>query len=204
MTPVVKAYCSERGFEVCVQAMQVFGGYGYTREYPVEQILRDCKIASIYEGTDGIQAMDLIGRKLGMQNGAVLADLTGAIAETVARARKIEGLSEMAQRVDHATKRMEEIAHELCRTIRSPRYGIPFAFALPFLEVMGDLFMAWMLLWRAVIAAPKAGSSSFYDGQVKTAAYFIRSILPITMGRMEAIAVGDDAVLTMPEKGFGG
>ena len=75
LTPVVKAYCAERGFEVCVQAVQVFGGYGYTREFPVEQLVRDTKIASIYEGTDGIQAMDLLGRKLGLKKGKPFMDL---------------------------------------------------------------------------------------------------------------------------------
>ena len=71
LTPVVKAYGSERGLSVCDQAVQVFGGYGYTKEYPVEQLLRDCKITTIYEGTNGIQAMDLLGRKMGLQTGAV-------------------------------------------------------------------------------------------------------------------------------------
>ncbi|MGD9289272.1 MAG: acyl-CoA dehydrogenase family protein, partial [Desulfobacterales bacterium] len=66
LTPLVKAYCAQRGFDVCVTAVQVYGGYGYIKEYPVEQLVRDCKITSIYEGTDGIQAMDLLGRKLGM------------------------------------------------------------------------------------------------------------------------------------------
>ena len=61
LTPLVKAYCAQRGFDVCVQAVQVYGGYGYIKEYPVEQLVRDCKITSIYEGTDGIQAMDLLG-----------------------------------------------------------------------------------------------------------------------------------------------
>jgi len=79
LTPVVKAYCSERGFEVCIQAIQVFGGYGYTSEYPVEQLARDVKIASIYEGTDGIQAMDLLGRKLGMEGGKVFTSFLGEI-----------------------------------------------------------------------------------------------------------------------------
>ncbi|MGD9332731.1 MAG: acyl-CoA dehydrogenase family protein, partial [Desulfobacterales bacterium] len=67
LTPVLKAYCTDRGFEVCSQAVQVYGGYGYTREYPVEQLLRDVRIGSIYEGTNGIQAMDLLGRKIGLQ-----------------------------------------------------------------------------------------------------------------------------------------
>ncbi|MBW2429008.1 MAG: acyl-CoA dehydrogenase, partial [Deltaproteobacteria bacterium] len=79
LTPLVKAYCAQRGFDVCVQAVQVYGGYGYIKEYPVEQLLRDCKITSIYEGTDGIQAMDLLGRKLGMEKGQVFINFLGEI-----------------------------------------------------------------------------------------------------------------------------
>ena len=92
LTPLVKAYCAQRGFDVCIQAMQVYGGYGYTREYPIEQLARDCKIASIYEGTDGIQAMDLLGRKLGMDEGKVFMGFVGEIQKTIARAREAQGL----------------------------------------------------------------------------------------------------------------
>jgi len=204
MTPVVKAYCSERGFDVCVQAMQVFGGYGYTREYPVEQIVRDCKIASIYEGTDGIQAMDLLGRKLGMDKGAVFAELVADITRTAYRAMAIEGLEDLAQRVAKAAKTLATTADGLGKMIGSERFKLPFVFALPFLEAMGDVFMAWMLLWRATIAAPKAAGSAFYAGQVKTAGFFIRAVLPITMGKLEAIRIGDDAALAIEDKAFGG
>ena len=82
LTPICKAYCSERAFDVCVQAMQVFGGYGYCSEYPVERLLRDCKIASIYEGANGIQAMDLVGRKIGMKKMQVFSGLLGLIQKT--------------------------------------------------------------------------------------------------------------------------
>jgi hypothetical protein len=71
LTPVCKAFCSDKGFEVVTLAMQVYGGYGYIAEYPIEQMLRDVKISSIYEGTNGIQALDLIGRKMAMKNGEV-------------------------------------------------------------------------------------------------------------------------------------
>lgn len=204
MTPVVKAYCSERGFDVCVQAMQVFGGYGYTREYPVEQIVRDAKIASIYEGTDGIQAMDLLGRKLGLDKGAVFAELISDITRTAYKAMDIEGLDDLARRLAKAAKTLAATADGLGKMIRTERFKVPFVFALPFLDAMGDVFMAWMLLWRATIAAPKAAGSVFYDGQVKTAAFFIRSVLPVTMGKLEAIQICDDAALRIDDKAFGG
>ena len=94
LTPVVKAYCTDRAFDVCTLAVQTFGGYGYTCEYPVEQYLRDCKITSIYEGTNGIQAMDLLGRKLGLAGGKFFMALLAEMQQTVAAARRVPLLAE--------------------------------------------------------------------------------------------------------------
>jgi hypothetical protein len=223
LTPVIKSYCSERGFEICVEAIQVYGGYGYTREYPVEQLLRDCKIASIYEGTNGIQAMDLLGRKLGMKNGAVFMNFLQEIQKVTGQAKKVKGLEHLANRVDEAVNRLGEIALHLGKTVLSPDFKVAFAYAKPFLDVMGDVCMAWMLLWRATIAVPKleklAGGLDpgarvakaaknkdlvFYEGQFQSARYFINSLLPITMGKMNAIEAGDPASVEIPEAAFGG
>ncbi len=223
LTPVIKSYCSDRGFEVCTEAVQVHGGYGYTRDYPVEQLLRDCKIASIYEGTNGIQAMDLLGRKLGMKGGLVFMNYLAEIQKITATARKIGGLEDLAARVDEAINRLGEIAMHLGKTALSADFKVAFAYAKPFLDVMGDVCMAWMLLWRATLAVPKleklaggldlkarqekAGKNketAFYEGQLQSAKYFINSILPITMGKMNAIETGDAATVDIPEASFGG
>ncbi|UCD80324.1 MAG: acyl-CoA dehydrogenase, partial [Desulfobacterales bacterium] len=89
LTPIVKDYMAVKGHEVCIQAIQVFGGAGYTRDYLVEQYARDCKITSIYEGTSGIQAMDLLARKIGMKKGAVFMNFLGEIQKTAVRAKGI-------------------------------------------------------------------------------------------------------------------
>ena len=223
LTPVIKSYCSDRGFEICTEAVQVYGGYGYTRDYPVEQLLRDCKIASIYEGTNGIQAMDLLGRKLGMKGGLVFMNYLAEIQKTTGAARKISGLQDLAERVDAAANRLGEIAMHLGKIALSTDFKVAFAFAKPFLDVMGDVCMAWMLLWRASLAVPKleklAGGldlkarqekaaknkeTAFYEGQFQTARYFINAILPITMGKMNAIQNSDAATIEIPEVSFGG
>ncbi len=221
LTPVIKAYCSDRGFEVCSQAVQVFGGYGYIREYPVEQLLRDVRITSIYEGTNGIQAMDLLGRKMGLHKGRVFMFFIDEVNRIVAQAREIEGLETLAASLAEAVDQLGASALELGQAAMSERYRSAFAQATPFLEVMGDVIMAWMLLWRAVAAQPgiekhrgrtrdedrvRAGASrqaAFYTGQVHTARYFINTILPVTAGKMTAIRRLDDAVVAMPETGFG-
>jgi alkylation response protein AidB-like acyl-CoA dehydrogenase len=223
LTPIVKSYCTDRGFEATVQAIQVYGGYGYTADYPVERLMRDSKINSIYEGTNGIQAMDLLGRKMGMKKGMVFMALLGEIQKVIAKAKETKGLEELAKQLEEAVNRLGAVAMHIGKTAMSPNVKTAFAFASPFLEVTGDVIMAWMLLWRASIAAPKLDeligdvhiqerlskiekdkNAAFYEGQIKTAEYFITSILPIALGRMNAIEASNSAVVDIPEVSFGG
>ncbi len=223
LTPLIKAYCAERGFEVCIEAMQVHGGCGYTADYPVEQLARDCKIASIFEGTDGIQAMDLLGRKLGMKKGTVFMAFLDEIRATINHARAIDRLTPLAGELASAVDQLEKTAAQIVRQARGPECKTAFACAHPFMMAMGDVIMAWMLLWRAAVAAPKLdkliGSTdetdrrrrlardkqaAFYDGQLHGARYFVRSVLPIAQGRMAAVRQADDAVLAISESGLGG
>jgi hypothetical protein len=206
----VKAYCAQRGFDVCVQAVQVYGGYGYIKEYPVEQLVRDCKITSIYEGTDGIQAMDLLGRKLGMAKGRVFMNFLGEIQKTITLARETEELAEITAKVERAANRLGEVALQIGKSALSPQFKVAFAHAFPFLEVMGDVVMAWMLLWRAVLAKQKLEGGAkkkdvdFYEGQLKTAEFFIQTILPTTMGKMNSIVKGNGSAIEISEAAFGG
>jgi hypothetical protein len=222
LTPVVKAYCSERGMEVCDMAMNVFGGYGYTREYPVEQLLRDCKIATIYEGTNGIQAMDLLGRKLGLKRGEVFMNFLEEIRRTVQAAETTPGLQGLAEGLEQILNRYGETAVFLGKKTMGPEVKTAFAQAAPFLDVTGDIVMAWMLLWRAATAQPKLADllgdaddpaariaanreAAFYDGQLKAAAYFLSHQLPVTEGKIKAILGGDAAaILETAEASFGG
>jgi len=208
-TPLVKAFNAQRAFDVCVQAMQVYGGYGYTKEYPVEQLVRDSKITSIYEGTDGIQAMDLLGRKIVMDGGKAFGNFIKEVQDTIARARQIENLGAMADSVEKAATRLSEVCTNLGKTAASPDVKRAFAHSFPFLEAMGDVIMAWMLLWRAAIASEKLEKASkskdtpFYHGQVTTAEFFIHTVLPQSVGKMESIDKMDDAAVKMDEAGFG-
>ncbi len=223
LTPIVKSYCTDRGFECTVQAMQVYGGYGYTRDYPVERLMRDSKINSIYEGTNGIQAMDLLGRKMGMKKGAVFMSFLGEIQKQIAQAKETPKLADLAAQLETVINRLGEVAMHLGKTAMSLDFKVAFAHALPFLDVMGDVIMAWMLLWRANVAAPqlekllgdaqgeerleklnKNKNAAFYEGQIKSAEYFIQTVLPVTMGRMDSIQVGSKAAVEIPEVCFGG
>lgn len=209
LTPLIKDFLSVKGHEICVQAMQVYGGAGYTMDYPVEQYVRDCKITSIFEGTSGIQAMDLLGRKLGMKKGAVFMAFMGEIQKTVAQAKEAEATKELAEKVEKAVNRLGEIAMHMGKKALSLEFKTAFAHSLPFLYAMSDTVMAWMLLWRATTAVSKIEKASkkdsaFYEGQLKTADFFINSILPETMGKMNGIETATSAAIDMPDDGFGG
>ena len=210
LIPICKGYVTDKAFEVCSTGVQVYGGYGFIKEYPQEQLLRDCRITLIYEGTNGIQAMDLLGRKLGMNKGKPIMDLMVEIQKTIAQAKAIDKLKDYAARVEKALNRLGEIAMHLGATAMSPKVMSAFAFAHPFMEASGDVVMAWMLLWRGVIAATqlekgaKKKDQAFYEGQMKSVQYFTQAVLPITMGKMDAIMNTCEAAVEITEDAFGG
>jgi hypothetical protein len=210
LIPIAKGYVTDRAFEVCSHGIQVYGGYGYIKEYPLEQLLRDCRITMIYEGTNGIQAMDLLGRKLGMNKGKPFMDLLGEMQKTIATAKNVSGLEDFAAKLDEAVNKLGEVALHMGMTAFSDKVLNAFAFAYPFMEVTGDVVMSWMLLWRATIAAQKLEKgakkkdASFYEGQLKSVEFFLHSVLPITLGKMKAILITNGAAVEISEASFGG
>jgi len=210
LIPISKGYVTDRAFEVCNLGVQVYGGYGYIKEYPQEQLLRDVRITMIYEGTNGIQAMDLLGRKLGMNKGKPVMDLLGKIQTTIAGAKNQDSNREPAEKLEAAINKLGEVGMHIGAQAMSPQVMNAFAFANSFMEVTGDVVMAWMLLWRASIAAEKLENGAkkkdvaYYEGQIKSAQFFVSSMLPVTMGKMDTILAGNDAVVTISEESFGG
>ncbi len=208
LTPVIKAYCTERGFEICVQAVQVFGGYGYTKEFPVEQLVRDVKIASIYEGTNGIQAMDFLGRKMGMKKGLVFKTFINKMNMTIASANKIESLKPMAEALAEAVENFGKTAMKIGGASVSEKYAAAFANAHPFLEVTGDVTMGWMHLWRALAATTALEKKTrkkdrlLYEGIITCARFYMETVLPMAVGRMASVRALSDAALTMDESSF--
>jgi alkylation response protein AidB-like acyl-CoA dehydrogenase len=209
LSPIIKEYLAFKGHEVCIQAMQVYGGPGYCRDYPVEQYARDCKIATIYEGTSGIQAMDFLARKIGAKKGAVFMAFIGEIQKTAAAAKDDEQLAPLAEKLAAAANRLAETCLFIGKLATSADFKVAFAHSLPFLHATGDVIMAWMLLWRAAVASQqlakgaKAKDTAFYKGQLKTAQFFIMTELEVTMGKFNAIQSGCKAALEMEDDGFG-
>ncbi|MCP4689448.1 MAG: acyl-CoA dehydrogenase, partial [Desulfobacterales bacterium] len=210
LIPIVKGYITDKAFDVCSHGVQVYGGYGYIKEYPMEQLLRDCRITMIYEGTNGIQAMDLLGRKLGLNKGAAIMNLMAEIQTVIAEAKGTAGLEKFAEGLEAALNKLAEVAMHMGQSAMSPKVLSAFAVAHPFMEAAGDVIMAWMLLWRATIASKKLEKGAkkkdkaFYEGQVKSADFFINMTLPVTLGKMNAIMGMTDAAIEISEDSFGG
>ena len=210
LIPLAKGYVSDKAFDVCNLGVQVYGGYGYIKEYPMEQLLRDCRITPIYEGTNGIQAMDLLGRKLGMNKGKPIMDLMGEIQNTIATAKAHAKVDAYAGEVETALNKLGDVALHLGKTAMSAEILTAFAHAYPFMEVAGDVVMSWLLLWRATIAAEKLENGAkkkdvaFYEGQLKSVEFFVHCVLPVTLGKMDAILATNSAVVEIEEDSFGG
>jgi hypothetical protein len=173
LTPIVKAWPSQWCRLANDHAIQIHGGYGYTREFPVEQFYRDNRLNSIHEGTDGIQALDLLDRKVTMNGGAGLALLVETLRETVAAAPA--ELSWMAQRLDAACGRLLTVTRTLWADGDPTR---ALANATAYLDAAGHIVIAWIWLGQAIAAAGKEGT--FYDGKRLAARYFFTHELPRT------------------------
>ncbi|HXG57676.1 MAG TPA: acyl-CoA dehydrogenase [Thermoanaerobaculia bacterium] len=210
LIPIAKAYSSERSVDVCNLGIQVYGGYGYIREYPMEQLLRDCRITPIYEGTNGIQAMDLLGRKLGMNGGRPILDLADEIRRGIAEAAEVDRTSPLAEKFEQALVKLEEVARHIGTTAMYGNLMAAAAHAHPFLEVCGDMVAGWMLLWRARIAAQALGNGAkekdkaFYEGQIRSAEFYANNLLPVALGRMDSILNLGAAAVEICDESFGG
>jgi len=226
LTPICKAYTSDSAFRVTETAIQVYGGYGFCSEYPVEQFMRDLKIASIWEGTNGIQALDLVGRKLGMKKGLYFMSLLGEMAKTVNEYRGHETLGNLAEDVQDAVNQLAELAMFFGSSAKAGKFMIPVGNAYPFLMLMGKAVLGWLLLWGAGVAegrlaglatVAKVGASdpaakaawiesdpeaSFYAGKIAAARYFIKHVLPEVDAAAKAIRSEDLSMLDIPERGF--
>ncbi len=196
LTPIAKSWPSQWGLAANDLAIQVHGGYGYTRDYPVEQFYRDNRLNPIHEGTYGIQAADLLGRKVTMGNGSGLALLTSTIKETVARGRDA-GLTEYADALDNVLARIGEVTAAVHAAGRPEL--VPANAAL-YLEAVGHAVVAW--LWLDQILALGERTGDFADGKRQAAKYFFRWELPKTGPQLDLLATLDDTVLDMPITAF--
>jgi len=224
LIPICKAWSSDMGFRVTELAVQIYGGYGYCREYPVEQFMRDCKIASIYEGTNGIQALDLVGRKLGYRQGMLFKSIASETGNLIKVAEKNYRLKDIVGPFEEARKQLMEVTRYFGLKSITEDFMTPILYATPYLELFGDVAVGFMLLWQAVIADRRLEelyrdaqadtpekkaeflkanrSAAFYRGKVASAQFFANTILSLSKGKARAIMSGERSAIDLPEESF--
>ena len=204
MTPIIKAYCSETGFRVCETAIQCLGGYGYCRDFPLEQYLRDVKVLSLYEGTNGIQAMDLMGRKMIMGDGAAFDAFRHEIESFCRVHRENPVIGERVGRLAGVLEPLFAMALDMKEEMATDplQWG---ANAYPALWCFAETAMVWRLLDLARIAGEKAASgkpNDFYTGKILQAGFFTDMTLPAVLARIETCRREGREVAEMPLGGF--
>lgn len=200
LTPIAKSWPSQWCLKANDLAIQVHGGYGYTREYDVEQLYRDNRLNPIHEGTHGIQALDLLGRKVVMQQGAALTALSARIQQTLSHCHDpalADALRQRWQRLEEVTTALHG-SGDLSRTLAN---------ASVYLEAFGHLVVAWLWLEQAAVAQRHAGSDAgpeegFYAGKLQACRWFFRWELPTVDAQLDLLASLDDTPLTMQDHWF--
>jgi 3-(methylthio)propanoyl-CoA dehydrogenase len=194
LTPVTKAWCTDVGVDVTSTAVQVFGGMGYIEEAGVSQLFRDMRIAPIYEGTNGIQAMDLVGRKLGVRMGATVNEHFARIRGTVARLAGAGGeLAAMGEALAEATDSLESATNwVMTHGLDDPRDAL--AGATPYLRIFGVVTGGWLMAVQALAATAELDSGSadtdYLRAKVTTARFFCEQLLPQVAGLVPAVEAG--------------
>jgi len=198
LTPIGKSWPSQWCLEANNLAIQVHGRYGYTREYDVEQHYRDNRLNPIHEGTHGIQSLDLLGRKVTQRNGASLAALGTAVAETIAAADAAGGEpAELAAQLDSTWQRLVGVTTGM---FGSGDVEAALANSAIYLEAFGHIVVAWM--WLEQLLAANGRTGDFYDGKRQAARYFFRYELPKTAPQLDLLASLDRTTLGMHDAWF--
>ncbi|MFC1822909.1 acyl-CoA dehydrogenase [Thermodesulfobacteriota bacterium] len=226
MIPICKAYPTEKGVELASLAVQVYGGYGYSSEYPVEQFMRDSKVACIFEGTTGIQAMDLAMRKLAMKKGKVFTDFMAGMDEVIEKAESMPDFEAYVRQFKKTRSALLEVPSYFSEKTTKGDFFYPLLKATPFLEIAGDVVAAWFLLWGAMLAREKLdglyqekgasedpakqveileenAEAAFLAGKIQSAKFFIGNILPATDGKIDAVQWGDVSAWEIHDRSFG-
>jgi alkylation response protein AidB-like acyl-CoA dehydrogenase len=197
MVPVAKAAATDRGFEVAVSAVQVFGGYGYTQDFPVEQVVRDGKIQSIYEGTNGIQALDLLGRKMRQDNGALFIGWMQEAQGILATAKK-NGFEKQSESISKAIATLGQSAMHIAGIGRARDIDGAMVHAVPFLEAFATVALAVEAADQASVAKvaiDASGETNRLRGKLLNLDYFVGALLPHAIATAKSITSGDRSCL---------
>lgn len=198
LTPVAKAFLTDRGLETCILGQQVFGGHGFIREWGQEQLVRDCRITQIYEGTNGIQALDLMGRKVVGSQGKLYELFALDVAAFIEANASDSSLRPFLEPLAAALERLSDVTEHIIEQAASNPNAVGAA-SVDYLDLFGFTALAYM--WTKVVkaAAPKAANdtSGFYTGKLKTAHFYFDRLLPKTVSLAEGIRSGSQSIMAL-------
>jgi alkylation response protein AidB-like acyl-CoA dehydrogenase len=203
LTPIVKAWSSDWCLKANEIAVQILGGYGYTREYPVEQNYRDNRINPIHEGTNGIQALDLLGRKAMMQGGAALQLLLARIDATAAEAQASPALQALGRQLQDGAVLAAATTRSAGARMQAGEVRGVLANAQHYMTLLGHLSIAWTWLWqalaseRALAAGAQGDGAAFHQGKLQACRFFFATELPLIEHAARLVAEVDDSALNM-------
>jgi hypothetical protein len=205
LTPVIKGYLTDRGFETAVNAQQVFGGHGYIREWGMEQFVRDARIAQIYEGANGIQAMDLVGRKLAKDGGRGIRAFFDLVGRDVADAKAAGDPAGIAEPLEQAVQHLQASTMWLMQNgMADPNNAGAGAYA--YMQLMGLVSLGWMWLKMAGVSArlkDQAGEDkNFHESKIITARYFAARELVGASTMRKKVEAGAESVMALPVEAF--
>ncbi len=203
LTPVAKAYFSDRGLECCVLGQQVFGGHGYIREWGAEQLVRDVRIAQIYEGTNGIQALDLIGRKVVKSGGALLQPFVEDIHQCLAQLESVAELAPFAQGLTTALNWLQQ-ATETVLAQAKQRPNFSNAVAVDYLDLFGLVALTFMWAKIAYVAQQKVNGAEkdYYQNKLQVGQFFLQKLLPRGTSLLATVQAGDEAIVNVALESF--
>ena len=205
LTPVIKGYGTDKGFDTCVQMQQVFGGHGYVGEWGVEQFVRDCRITQIYEGANGIQAMDLVGRKLAQNGGRAVQAFFAIVDAECADAKARPKLAKLGEAVEAANAELKAATMWfMANGLANPnQVG---AGAHHYMHIMGIVALGsmWIRMGEVALEALAAGTEdkAFYEAKLTTARYFGERFCPDAAALRRKIEAGSEAMMALPVEAF--
>jgi alkylation response protein AidB-like acyl-CoA dehydrogenase len=209
LTPIVKSWPSEFCLKANELAIQILGGHGYTREYPVEQYYRDNRLNPIHEGTHGIQSLDLLGRKVAMNGGAALKQLLRLIHGTCQRATEYESLTALRQPLEQLLARLQAVTLALLGDLMAGQVNQGLANSALYLKVLGHAVIGWRWLEQAIRAEQglargegEGGDADFYRGKLQAARYFLTWEVPGCQHELAILEARDDTCLGMHDAWF--
>jgi len=207
VTPVIKGYLTDKGFQAAVYGQQVLGGHGYIREHGLEQFVRDARIAQIYEGTNGIQAMDLVGRKLPREGGRAVRTYFELVGRDIADAKQAGDPAGVAAALEPALQDLQSSTMWLAQNgMADPNNAGAGAYA--YMDLMGLVTLGWMWLKMALAATDAIArgggkeGGDFYEAKLTTARFYAQRELPVSTALRRKIEAGAESLMAIPAEAF--